>query len=84
MKENGTTNYKQYMQLSFSENVIGLLIKSVEELERTSRDETLIWEIKQTLKKFETEETCPRCGEKLYLADVEGYDYVCYECDENF
>lgn len=27
---------------------------------------------------------CPRCGNWLYPPDVRGYQYTCYECDENF
>lgn len=27
---------------------------------------------------------CPRCGNALAPSDVEGYAFVCYECDENF
>lgn len=27
---------------------------------------------------------CPRCGEFLSPSDVEGYPFVCHECDENF
>lgn len=27
---------------------------------------------------------CPKCGGNLYPSDVVGYEYVCYECDENF
>lgn len=27
---------------------------------------------------------CPRCGSILAPSDVEGYAYVCHECDENF
>lgn len=28
--------------------------------------------------------TCPKCSGQLYLTDVEGYDYICPDCDENF
>ena len=27
---------------------------------------------------------CPHCGSILAPSDVEGYAYVCHECDENF
>ena len=27
---------------------------------------------------------CPRCGKWLFPPDVRGYQYTCYECDENF
>ena len=29
-------------------------------------------------------EKCPKCGERLRDSDVEGYTFVCFECDENF
>lgn len=28
--------------------------------------------------------SCPKCGNRLHDSDVAGYEYVCYECDENF
>lgn len=31
-----------------------------------------------------TDKKCPRCGSNLYCSDIEEYDYVCVECDENF
>jgi hypothetical protein len=34
--------------------------------------------------KLKTEKTCPRCKNPLYCSDVQEYDYVCAECDENF
>lgn len=27
---------------------------------------------------------CPKCGKRLHDSDVDGYKYVCRECDENF
>ena len=27
---------------------------------------------------------CPKCGRKLEPSDVEGYEFVCFNCDENF
>lgn len=32
----------------------------------------------------ETVYRCPRCGKELDASDVEGYEFVCHECDENF
>jgi acetyl-CoA carboxylase beta subunit len=32
----------------------------------------------------ETDKVCPKCNNILYDTDVEGYEYVCLECDENF
>lgn len=34
--------------------------------------------------KLYTEKKCPRCGEYLLLSDVDEYDYVCVNCDENY
>lgn len=31
-----------------------------------------------------TSKKCPKCYGPLHESDVEGYDYVCLECDENF
>lgn len=27
---------------------------------------------------------CPKCGRRLEPSDVDGYKFVCYDCDENF
>ena len=27
---------------------------------------------------------CPKCGDRLFLSDCPQYDYVCFNCDENF
>lgn len=27
---------------------------------------------------------CRNCGKPLYTSDVEGYPFVCFECDENY
>ena len=27
---------------------------------------------------------CPKCGAPLSPSDIKGYEYVCYDCDENF
>ena len=27
---------------------------------------------------------CPKCGNWLFPPDVRGYQYTCYNCDENF
>ena len=27
---------------------------------------------------------CPKCGRKLEPSDVDGYKFVCFNCDENF
>lgn len=27
---------------------------------------------------------CPKCGEQMFISDLPQYDYVCYNCDENF
>lgn len=31
-----------------------------------------------------TNAKCPKCGKILLMSDLPQYDYVCYECDENF
>lgn len=31
-----------------------------------------------------TDKRCPKCSNFLHRSDVEGYPYVCLECDENF
>lgn len=36
------------------------------------------------MKTYNTNCTCPRCGSFLKTSDVEGYVFVCLDCDENF
>ena len=31
-----------------------------------------------------TDAICPKCGDRLFLSDCPQYDYVCFNCDENF
>lgn len=33
---------------------------------------------------YGTSARCPKCGKQLFTSDVEGYAFVCKECDENF
>ena len=33
---------------------------------------------------FLTNCSCPKCRKPLYLSDIEGYSFVCKNCDENF
>lgn len=39
---------------------------------------------REYLKRLSTDKKCPKCGKPLYLSDIEGYDYVCTACQENF
>lgn len=45
-------------------------------------------EVTKPLKKFAvaclTDVKCPKCGRRLYVSDLEDYEYVCTYCDENF
>ena len=27
---------------------------------------------------------CPKCGKYLYNSDIKSYEYICYNCEENF
>ncbi len=40
--------------------------------------------LKVLLMKLRSGAKCPHCGGSLYFSDLEGYDYVCPRCDENF
>lgn len=41
-------------------------------------------DIEHKLQAFQTGESCPRCGNLLYLSDLPQYGSTCYVCDENF
>lgn len=36
------------------------------------------------MKTYGTSAVCPKCGKQLYTSDIDGYSFVCEECDENF
>lgn len=36
------------------------------------------------MKTHATSAACPKCGHYMHTSDVEGYAFVCYECEENF
>ena len=36
------------------------------------------------MKIYGTSARCPKCGKQLYTSDIDGYSFVCKECDENF
>lgn len=45
----------------------------------------------QTLREFidtscnvRTGYLCPKCGKELSPSDIDGYDFQCYDCDEDF
>ena len=42
------------------------------------------FKLRQAGAECKTNVKCHKCGSYLYLSDLPQYDYVCYECDENF
>ena len=36
------------------------------------------------LRRLRTDAVCPHCGRLLFLSDLQGYDYLCAACNENF
>lgn len=38
----------------------------------------------ETRKTYRTNCICPKCGNLLFTSDINGYPFVCKECDENF
>ena len=40
--------------------------------------------LRKLLARLRVKPACPHCGGSLYLSDLEGYEYVCPCCDENF
>ena len=54
------------------------------ELKNIELDTYTIFKVKALIDMLITEKRCPHCGRPLLLSDLEQYDYVCSECDENF
>ena len=46
--------------------------------------EYVIQPLEKFVSKCLTDKECPHCRHLLFCSDVEDYDYVCAECDENF
>jgi hypothetical protein len=69
-------------------NAFGYIQVLIKYLPEDSRLHEYYDEVIEPLKKFvkdcSTDKQCPKCGRNLYLSDVEGYEYVCTYCDENF
>lgn len=81
--ENATENYKKYVatasQIDFS---ILIEVRNQLDPEKNQKQIKLIDEI---LKPFvAVGKKCPKCGEQMFISDLPQYDYVCYNCDENF
>lgn len=38
----------------------------------------------QNVEYFKTNKKCNKCNHDLYKSDLKGYDYVCFNCQENF
>lgn len=64
---------------------INVLVKYLPEDSRLREcyDE-VIKPLKEFVETCTTDKECPKCGRPLFYSDVEGYEYVCTECDENF
>ena len=48
------------------------------------KEELLLEIISDILNDLETNKVCPCCGDKLYLSDLDTFDYVCAYCDKRF
>lgn len=46
--------------------------------------EYVIEPLNKIVSECSTEARCPHCGRPMFYSDLENYDYVCTECDENF
>lgn len=71
--ENATKNYQKYEEIMQQLKAIHVDVDTY----------TTITAM-ELLSQLVTDKFCPRCHGKLLLSDVEQYDYVCPECDENF
>ena len=87
----GYEKYKEAMQnLSLSDilHACDYIQALAYHLPKNSRLKNRYKEIIEPLEKFLsaciTNKQCPHCGMNLYLSDIEGYEYVCVCCHENF
>ena len=61
------------------------LIEALEKWQLTDDEEILEkGKLKYDIfERFGTNKKCPKCGSQLLVSDIESYDYLCFECDEN-
>ena len=91
-KSTNSAQFKKIMRAAREDPTMGVtgLVEMMRELAgslRKKKDPELAREflrLKKLLAELRTEAVCPRCGGSLYLSDLEGYEYVCPSCDENF
>lgn len=50
----------------------------------TSDIEPVVTALEKVIARCTTGVKCPRCGNQLFKSDMPQYDYVCFECEENF
>lgn len=46
--------------------------------------EEVVTALEKVIARCETGIKCPFCGELLFKSDLPQYNYVCFNCDENF
>lgn len=46
--------------------------------------EEILQPLLRVINNCKVDKTCPHCGADLYLSDLPQYDFVCYNCEENF
>lgn len=62
----------------------GVSVTDVMNMIEDAEDKNSVSSLVSFLKAIETVQYCPKCNGLLYCSDVEGYNFVCPICDENF
>lgn len=79
--ENGKTQYKEDIVV-FNNSEVNVVVQQgyLHDFELKSMSLTF----EDLLIKPKENVYCPHCGAALFVSDLPYYDYVCYDCDENF
>ena len=82
-----TKNHQKFCKLLLDNPPVSVLLQAKNDLEKVGGNDLVagvVSRLSAYAKQFLCTVTCPHCGSPLYLSDLPQYEYVCYDCDENF
>ena len=82
-----TKNHQKFCELLLDSSPVSVLLQAKHDLATDMGSDNVagvVSRINAYTKQFLSDAKCPRCGALLYLSDLPQYEYVCYDCDENY
>ena len=81
--EQATENFKKYREL-VSQIDVSAIVEVRNSLDKV-KNKNQIEILDDMLNPFKAVgQKCPKCGELLFVSDLPQYEFVCYNCQENF